>query len=79
MNMLATEFQELRQMLRDFKDGTLDAVDLDAMLGIYGQTEKRMRIYLQGLVQAGRLGQDYDVDILQEIVGRGELRVRIKK
>ena len=79
MNLLRTEVLELRQMLSNFKDGTLDAKDLDIMLGVYGQTEKRMRITLQAIAAAQRLGiTEIDIDILNEMVGKGDVRPELE-
>jgi hypothetical protein len=63
-------------MLKNYQDGTLDAVVLNNCLGIYAQTEKRQRIYLQALVMGRKLGlADLDASLIEEMVGGDENRI----
>ena len=43
MPMLIDEINELRQMLSNFKAGTLSPEDMMVQLAVYSQTEKRTR------------------------------------
>ena len=57
-------------MLKNYQAGTLDANDLNTAIGVYNQTEKRMRIYMQALVMGQKLGvPDLDASLIQEMVG----------
>jgi hypothetical protein len=80
MNLLTTELNELRRMLQNYNAGTLDANQLNTALGVYNQTEKRMRIYLQALVMGQKLGvPDLDASLIEQMVGGDNNKLDTKK
>ena len=71
---LTSEINELRQRLRNFDAGTIDASELTAAVSVYTQIEKRMRLAVKTIALGMKLGlKDVDASILIYMLDHEEL------
>jgi N-methylhydantoinase B/oxoprolinase/acetone carboxylase alpha subunit len=72
MGMIVSEINELRQLLADFKDGSITRADLQAQIAVYSQIDKRVRSTLTwaGLMIKVGLKRDVKKILGGDIVGQ---------
>jgi hypothetical protein len=69
-----TEISELRQRLQNFDDKKIDVNELNAAVGVYSQTEKRLKIIMKAMDTAFKMGLQVDSSALVEILGKGKIK-----
>ena len=57
MGLLETELKEIRQDIKHFRAGRLTEEQVQTMIAMYSQTEKRMRLMLQAMALAAKHGK----------------------
>lgn len=71
MGMIEQEYKELRQLLKDYKDGKVTAQQVNVQIGIYSQMEKRQKnaIMVQALAVKANNNRPIKNLIEQNVIG----------
>ena len=72
MGLLETELKEIRQDLKHYRAGKLSAEQVQILISIYSQTEKRMRLAMQAMAITAKHGKKHTKQLLQSnLIGNG--------
>ena len=59
MGLIETELKEIRQDIKHFRAGKKTPEEIQTLIALYSQTEKRMRLMLQAMAMAAKHGKKH--------------------
>lgn len=72
MGLLEVELKEIRQDLKHYRAGKISEEQVQTLIGMYSQTEKRMRLALKVASMASKYGKKHIKQLLQSnLIGNG--------
>lgn len=72
MGLIETELKEIRRDIKHFRSGKMNAEEVQTLIALYSQTEKRMRLILQVMGMAAKHGKKHLNQMIKtNLIGNG--------